>query len=93
MLRASYTHDVIATARRAKVRFSITARMNPAVRQAITQIADDAWTPIIHPNAVWDHDGQRLVSNAEIAQTPSTASTSRRNGEQITGLDGCSCAA
>ncbi len=32
---AFYTHNVIATARRAKVRFSITARMNPAVRQAI----------------------------------------------------------
>ena len=49
MLRADsafYTHDVIAAARRAKVRFSITARVNPAVREAITQIPDDTWTAI-----------------------------------------------
>ena len=82
---AFYTHDVIATARRANVRFSITARMNPAVRQAITQIADDAWTPITYPNAVWDNEEQRLVSDAEITETPLTAFTSRRKGEQVTG--------
>ncbi len=88
MLRADsafYTHDVIAAARRAKVCFSVTARMNPAVRKAITQIADDAWTPITYPNAVWDQDEQRLVSDAEIAEIEFTAFTSRRKGEQITG--------
>jgi hypothetical protein len=82
---AFYSHDVIATARRAKVRFSITARMNPAVRKAITQIPDDTWTPIKYPNAVWDEDEQRLVSDAEIAEIEFTAFTSRRKGEQITG--------
>jgi len=82
---AFYTHDVIATARRAKVRFSITARMNPAVRKAITEIADDAWTPITYPNAVWDDEEQRLVSDAEIAEIEFTAFTSRRKGKQITG--------
>lgn len=82
---AFYGHDVIAAARRAKVRFSITARMNPAVRKKITEIADDAWTPISYPNAVWDEDEQRLVSDAEIAEIEFTAFTSRRKGEQITG--------
>ena len=76
---------MIATARRAKVRFSITARMNPAVNRAIGSIADDAWTPIQYPNAVWDDDEQRLISDAEIAEVPFTAFTSRRKGEQITG--------
>jgi len=75
---------VIAAAGCAKACFSITARMNPAVRKKITQIADDAWTPISYPNAVWDEDEQRLVSDAEIAEIEFTAFTSRRKGEQIT---------
>jgi len=82
---AFYGHDVIAAARRAKVRFSITARMNPAVRKAITEIPDDAWTAISYPNAVWDADEQRLISDAEIAEIAFTAFTSRRKSEQITG--------
>ncbi len=82
---AFYNHDVIATARRAKVRFSITARTNPAVNRAISGIDEQAWTPIQYPNAVWDDDEQRLISDAEIAEVPFTAFTSRRKGEQITG--------
>jgi len=82
---AFYSHDVIAAARRAGVRFSITARMNPAVSKAISSIADDAWTPISYPNAVWDDEEQRLISDAEIAEVEFIAFTSRRQGEQITG--------
>src|SRR5665648_1087307 len=40
---AYYNHDVIAAARTGGARFSITARMDPAVTRAITQIPDDAW--------------------------------------------------
>jgi len=82
---AFYGHDVIAAARRAKVHFSITARMSPAVRKRITEIGDDTWTSISYPNAVWDEDEQRLVSDAQIAEIEFTAFTSRRKGEQITG--------
>ena len=82
---AFYNHDVIATARRAQVRFSITARMNPAVNKAISSINEQAWTPIQYPNAVWDDDEQRLICDAEIAEVPFTALTSRRKGEQLTG--------
>ncbi len=38
-------------------------------------------TPIQYPDAVWDHDEQRLVSDAEIAEVACTAFT----GQQITG--------
>ncbi len=82
---AFYNHAVIATARRAKVRFSITARMNPTVSTAITGIDEDAWTPITYPNAVWDDEEQRLISDAEIAEVPFVAFTSRRKTEHITG--------
>ncbi len=82
---AFYIYDVIAAARRAMVRFSITARMNPAVTAAITGISDDDWTPIKYPNAVWDDTEQRLISDAEIAEIPYTAFTSRRKADHIEG--------
>src|SRR3954462_70957 len=43
---AYYAHAVAAAARRSGAHFSITARMNAAVVQAIASIAADAWTTI-----------------------------------------------
>jgi hypothetical protein len=81
---AYYGHDVIAAARRAGARFSVTTRMTRTVSAAIASIADDAWTPIHYPNAVWDEDEQRLISDAEIAEVPFTAFTGRRKREHVT---------
>ena len=80
---AYYGHDVIAAARRGGARFSITARMNPTVVKAISGIKESAWVPIHYPNAIWDEDEQRLVSDAEVAEVPFTAFTSRRQSEHI----------
>ena len=82
---AFYSYDVIAAARRAMVRFSITARMNPAVTAAIGRIEEADYTPITYPNAVWDDDEQRLISDAEIAEITYTAFTSRRTADHIEG--------
>jgi len=82
---AYYTHDVIAAARRGGARFSVTARMNPAVATAISSIPESAWTPIQYPNAIWDHDEQRFISDAQVAEVPFTAFTSRRQSEHING--------
>jgi Transposase DDE domain group 1 len=82
---AYYTHDVIAAARRGGARFSVTARMNPAVTSAISSIPESAWTPIQYPNAIWDHDEQRFISDAQVAEVPFTAFTSRRQSEHING--------
>jgi len=82
---AFYGHDVVAAARRAGARFSITARSSPAVSTAIASIRADAWTPIHYPNAVWDEAEQRLISDAEIAEVPFTAFTSRRTADHISG--------
>jgi Transposase DDE domain group 1 len=82
---AYYGHDVIAAARRGGARFSITARMNPTVLKAISGIAESAWVAIHYPNAIWDEDEQRLVSDAEVAEVPFTAFTSRRQSDHITG--------
>jgi len=80
---AYYGHDVIAAARRGGARFSITARINPTVVKAISGIAESAWIPIHYPNAIWDEDEQRLVSDAEVAEVPFTAFTSRRKADHI----------
>src|SRR5664279_4828952 len=82
---AYYNHDVIAAATRAGARFSVTARMDPAVRRAITGIDETAWTPIHYTDAVWDEDEQRLVSDAEVAEVDFTAFTSRRKADHVHG--------
>src|SRR4051794_41324178 len=78
---AYYGHDIVAAARRAGAHFSITARMDPAIRRAITTIGDDAWTAIKYPNAIYDEDEGRWVSDAEVAEVPFTAFTSHRTAE------------
>jgi len=81
---AYYAHDVVAAARRGGARFSITIRMNSAVVTAISQIEESAWTPIRYPNAIWDQDEQRFISDAEVAEVPFTSFTSRPKAEHIT---------
>ena len=58
--------------------------MNPTVVKAISGIEESAWVPIHYPNAIWDEDEQRLVSDAEVAEVPFfTAFTSRRKADHI----------
>jgi hypothetical protein len=81
---AFYGHDVIAACRRHQTHFSITARQDPAVRKAISSIDPDAWTTIKYPNAVFDEDQQRWISDAEIAEIPYTAFSSRPKNKHVT---------
>ena len=81
---AYYGHDIIAAARRAGARFSITARLTPTVVKAITGIDEQAWTPIRYPNAIFDEDEQRWISDAEVAETTLTAFTGRRKRDHVT---------
>ena len=81
---AFYCHDVIAAVRRGGARFSITARMDAAVKRAVAAIDPDAWTPIRYPQAVWDDEGSCWISDAEVAEACFTAFTSRRKADQVT---------
>ena len=74
---AYYGRDVIAAARRHGARFSITARKDRAVTAAIAAIGEDAWTTIRYPHAVFDEQLQQWVCDAEVAEIPFTAFTSR----------------
>jgi Transposase DDE domain group 1 len=80
---AFYTADVVAAIDRAGARFSITARLNRSVKAAIGAIAEEAWTPIHYPNAVFDDQAGGWVSDAEVAETSYTAFTSRGMGRAV----------
>ncbi len=75
---AFYSAAFTAACRRAGAHFSVTARMTPAVRAVIAGIADDAWTPIRYPRAVFDDQFRRWVSDAEVAEAEYTAFASRK---------------
>ena len=80
---AFYCHAVIAAARRGGARFSITARMDAAVKKAIGALGEDAWTPIRYPQAIWDEQEQCWISDAEVAEIEFTAFTSRRKCDHV----------
>jgi len=79
---AFYAKAVIATCRRHKVRFSVTARIDAKVHTACDGIGDDQWTDIRYPQAVWDEEEQRWISDAQIAETEYTAFAGTR--QQVT---------
>ncbi len=81
---AYYGYDVVAAALRHGARFSINARQDWAVRAAIAGIADDAWTTIQYPDAVFDEAQQRWVSAAQVAEVGYTAFTSKPKGSRVT---------
>ena len=80
---AFYSAAFTGAARRAGAFFSVTVRMDPKVKAAIAAIPETAWTPIRYPRAIWDDQLRRWVSDAEVAEVPYTAFTSKK-GKAIT---------
>jgi len=74
-----YNAAVCHAVRRAGAYFSVTARLDAAVKAAITSIPDDAWTPVKYPQAIWDDQLRAWVSDAEIAEVSYTAFASKKN--------------
>lgn len=81
---AYVNHATIAAITAGGARFSITARMNPAVTRAIASIEETAWTTIRYPQAIWDEAQQGWISDAEVAEVPFTAFTSRKKADHVT---------
>ena len=82
---AFYGHATVGAALRAGADVSITVRLDPKVKAAISAIGDDAWTPIEYTDAVFDEQTQTWISRAEVAEIPFTAFTSCKKTEQVTG--------
>jgi hypothetical protein len=70
---AFYTKKVIWACRRNGARFSVTTRIDAKIRAACEGIAEDRWVDIKYPEAIWDEDEQRWISDAQIAETGYTA--------------------
>jgi Transposase DDE domain group 1 len=70
---AFYAKTVIATCRRHRVRFSVTTRIDAKIRAACDSIPETAWVPIRYPQAIYDEDTGRWISDAQIAETRYTA--------------------
>ena len=76
---AFYAKTVITTCRRRNVRFSVTTRIDAKIRAACDSITDDQWIDIKYPQAVWDEDDRRWISDAQIAETTYTAFAGTRH--------------
>lgn len=80
---AFYAEEVVAAARALGAHFSVTVRMNPSIRAAITGIDESAWTAIRYPQAVWDDEGECWISDAEIARVSYTAFVSKPRRRRV----------
>jgi hypothetical protein len=80
---AFYSAAFTGAVRRAGAFFSVTVQMNPHVRAAIAAAGQDAWTPVRYPRAIWDDQLRCWVSDAQAAEVPYTAFTSKK-GQAIT---------
>ncbi|MET7520745.1 IS1380 family transposase [Streptomyces sp. NPDC005480] len=75
---AYFSHKVVAACRAARARFSLAVAVTKTIRAAIETIDPEAWMPIEYTNAIWDPDEERWISDAEIAEIPFTAFTSKK---------------
>ncbi|MBR7839671.1 IS1380 family transposase [Actinospica durhamensis] len=75
---AFFSAKLVKAIRAAGACYSITVANTKTIRAAISQIPETAWKPIKYRNAVWDQDEGRWISEAEIAEIPYTAFTSKK---------------
>jgi len=75
---AYYGHPVIGAAVKTGAEVSITVRLDARIKAAISAIADDAWTTIEYPHAVFDEESGTWISSAQVAEVPYVAFTSKK---------------
>ncbi|NEA19699.1 transposase [Streptomyces halstedii] len=81
---AYFSHKVVDACCKAGARFSLAVAVTKTIRAAIETIGPDVWTPIKYTDAVWDEEEERWISDAEIAEVPFTAFTSKKKAFHTT---------
>jgi hypothetical protein len=76
---AFYAKTVITGCRRRDVRFSVTTRIDTKIRTACDNIPAEQWLDIKYPQAIYDEDTGRWISDAQIAETTYTAFAGTRH--------------
>jgi hypothetical protein len=82
---AFYGAPTVGAAVRAGAQVSVTVRLDPKVKAAITTISEHAWTPIEYTDAIFDEVSGTWVSRAEVAEVPFTAFSSKKATDQVPG--------
>jgi hypothetical protein len=82
---AYYGRGAIGAALAGGAAVSVTVRMNPQIKTAITGIGETAWTTIEYTDAVFDEAGGQWISRAEVAEIAFTAFATGKRSEQVPG--------
>ena len=82
---AYYGRDAVHAAVTGGAHVSVTVRMDPAVKAAITGVGEHAWTTIKYPNAILDEATGTWVSKAEVAEVPYIAFASKSKTDRVPG--------
>ena len=82
---AFYGAPTVGAAVRAGAQVSVTVRLDPKVKAAITTIGEHAWIPIEYTDAIFDEVSGTWVSRAEVAEVPFTAFSSKKATDQVPG--------
>jgi hypothetical protein len=82
---AFYGRGLVGAAVRAGADVSVTVRMDPKVKAAITTIGDQAWQTIEYTDAVFDEATGRWVSRAEVAEVPFIAFAAQKKSDRVPG--------
>ena len=80
---AFYAASIVAAARRAGAKFSVTVRQTPAISAAVAAIPEHGWTHIDYRSAIFDPEVGGWVSGAEVAEVAYTAFGKRRRDQQV----------
>jgi hypothetical protein len=82
---AFYGRPSVLAAVRAGAHVSVTVRSDPTVKAAISAIPADAWSAIEYTDAVFDEEGGRWISRAEVAEVAFTAFASGPKADRVPG--------
>src|SRR3954464_14907220 len=82
---AFYSHALVAAVLKAGAEVSITVRMDAAVKRAIAGLAEDGWTTIKYPDAIYDETTGSWICRAQVAEVPFTAFVSHKKADRIPG--------
>ncbi len=82
---AFYGRGLVGAAVRAGADVSVTVRMNPKVKAAISTIDDQAWQSIEYTDAVFDETTGRWISRAEVAEIDFTAFAGQKKPDRVPG--------
>ncbi len=82
---AFYGRGLVGAAVRAGAEVSVTVRMDPKVKAAITTVDDQAWESIEYTDAVFDEATGRWISRAEVAEIAFTAFAGQKKADRVPG--------